>query len=84
MKESEVRQQTPHRPHTAYGPSIDRTPPHRLRATVMPEKPLQQDPGLGRLRTVESQSDTSSVSILFYSICACVGAVYVFFFHNIF
>ena len=42
---------TPHRPHAAFGPSIDRTPPHRLRATVMPEKPLQHDPGLGRLRT---------------------------------
>ena len=28
-----------------------RTPPHRLRAIVIPEKPLQHDPGTGRLRT---------------------------------
>ena len=43
----------PHRLHTAYGPSIDRTPPHRLRAIVIPEKPLQHYPGTGRLRTVK-------------------------------
>ena len=47
--ESGEDQPPPHRPHAAFGPSIDRTPPHRLRATVMPEKPLQHDPGLGRL-----------------------------------
>ena len=47
----DVRYPSPHRPHAAYGPSLDRTPPLRLRATVMPEKPLQHDPGLGRLRT---------------------------------
>ena len=40
------RTNPPHRPHAAFGPSIDRTPPHRLRATVMPENPLQHDPGL--------------------------------------
>ena len=41
----------PHRLHTAHGPSIDSTPPHRLRAIVMPENPLQHHPGTGRLRT---------------------------------
>ena len=47
----DVRYHSPHRPHAAYGPPIDRTPPRRLRAIVMPENPLQHHPGTGRLRT---------------------------------
>ena len=47
----DVRYPSPHRPHAAYGPTIDRTPPRRLRAIVMPENPLQHHPGTGRLRT---------------------------------